>query len=305
MYKYDGLQRVRYFAGQLLTADDFVTEQAYWIERQRRHNRHLHGWGVIKGLEVSIDGLKVFVEPGMAIDCAGNEIFLGKRAVLVAPRAAREIYIVVEYCEIERNPLPIICGPECSDSAMVVNTRVQEECRVYFSNSNPNSNHDGTGPGTSGCGSPHPIAIARLQKLVKGFHLIKCGQRVAHPTASKIIEPIKSTIMEFEKFLHWLTAHLEEHKQAATLGENSTFNARIGVDGRSLLIEFGSRGKSGQLSYDRLKLVWDRYMSLGNRKNLTSEYTDPSWPETPDRILAPYAAALIRDFGNDYQNSCQ
>lgn len=179
MYKYGGLQRVRYFAGQLLTVDDFVTEQAYWIERQRRHNRCLHGWGVIEGLEVSIGGLKLFVEPGMAIDCAGNEIFLGTRAELVAPRMAREIYIVVEYCETERNPLPIICGPECSDSAKVVNTRTQEECRVYFLDSNPNANHDGTGPGTSGCGSPHPIAIARLQRAAKDFQLIKCGQRIA------------------------------------------------------------------------------------------------------------------------------
>jgi hypothetical protein len=179
MYKYGGLQRVRYSALQLLTADDFVTEQAYWIGRQRRHNRYLHGWGVIEGLEVSIDGLKAFVEPGMAIDCAGNEIFLGTRAELVAPRMARETYIVVEYCETETNPLPIICGPECSDSAKVVNTRIQEACCVYFLDSNPNANHDGAGPGTSGCGSPHPIAIARLQRAVKGFQLIKCGQRIA------------------------------------------------------------------------------------------------------------------------------
>lgn len=177
MYQYGGLQRVRYVTGQLLTADDFVTEQAYWIERQRRHNRYLHGWGVVKGLEVSIDGLKVLVEPGMAIDCAGNEIFLGTRAELVTPRKAREIHVVVEYCETERNPVPIICGPESSDSAKVANTRIQEECRVYFSDSNPNANHDGTGPGTPGCGSPHPIAIARLQRVVNGFQLIKCGQR--------------------------------------------------------------------------------------------------------------------------------
>lgn len=179
MYKYGGLQRVRYFAGQLLTADDFATEQAYWIERQRRHNRRLHGWGVVEGLGVSIDGPKVFVEPGMAIDCAGNEIFLGTRAELVTPRKTRELYVVVEYCEAERNPLPISCGPECSDSAKVVNTRIQEECRVCLLDSNPNANHDGTGPGTSGCGAAHPIAIARLQRAAKGFLLIKCGQRIA------------------------------------------------------------------------------------------------------------------------------
>lgn len=108
--------------------------------------------------------------------------------------------------------------------------------------------------------------------------------------------------MNFENFVHWLTTHLGERKPTATLGGNSKFNANIDVDGKSLFFEFGSRGKTGKLSYDKLKVIWDRHVSLGGRKNLTSEYTDPSWPETPDRILAPYAAALIRDFENNFQN---
>ena len=86
-----------------------------------------------------------------------------------------------------------------------------------------------------------------------------------------------------------------------TLGERSEFKAEIRDDGNLLFIEYGTRGNFGYLSRNQLSIVWDRYMNLGNRKEMTSEYTDPNWTETPDRVLAPYAAALIRDFENDFQ----
>ena len=105
----------------------------------------------------------------MAIDCAGNEIFLSSRVELDAPSKSRELYLVAEYCETEGNPVPIFPGTEFA------NTRIHEECRVYIMDIDPNSNHDGIGPGTPGCGSPHPMCIARL----KGLELIKYGQRAA------------------------------------------------------------------------------------------------------------------------------
>ena len=45
-------ERLRYFPRQLLTADDMRTEQQYFREKLRRHNRMLHGWGVVCGLQV-------------------------------------------------------------------------------------------------------------------------------------------------------------------------------------------------------------------------------------------------------------
>lgn len=47
------LERVRYFPRQLITAADMRAEQAYFLNRMRRHNRMLHGWGVTCGLQVS------------------------------------------------------------------------------------------------------------------------------------------------------------------------------------------------------------------------------------------------------------
>jgi len=46
------LERLRYFPRQLMTADDMRAEQQYFREKARRHNRYLHGWGVVCGCTV-------------------------------------------------------------------------------------------------------------------------------------------------------------------------------------------------------------------------------------------------------------
>jgi hypothetical protein len=67
--------RVRYLHGQLLTAEDLEDEQRYHVEMHRLHNRWLHGWGVVSGLEVkAAEGWTVQVEPGYALDAYGREI---------------------------------------------------------------------------------------------------------------------------------------------------------------------------------------------------------------------------------------
>jgi hypothetical protein len=46
------LVRLRYFYGQMLGAADFQAEQDYFREKLKLHNRCLHGYGVVCGLEV-------------------------------------------------------------------------------------------------------------------------------------------------------------------------------------------------------------------------------------------------------------
>lgn len=73
------LERPQYFAGQLLTAEDFSQEQTYLRERLRRHNRLLHGWGVVCGLSVEpAEDWVVRVEPGYALDRNGDEIVIAR-----------------------------------------------------------------------------------------------------------------------------------------------------------------------------------------------------------------------------------
>ena len=72
-------QTRRFFAGQLLTESELNTEQAYVIAKNRLHNRYLHGWGVVCGLEVvcACEGF-VHVKSGYAIDPCGNDIIVCK-----------------------------------------------------------------------------------------------------------------------------------------------------------------------------------------------------------------------------------
>ncbi len=71
-------ERPRYFAGQLLTEAELNTEQGYVRAKNRLHNRYLHGWGVVCGLEVVCHDCPgwVTVKPGYAIDPCGEDIVL-------------------------------------------------------------------------------------------------------------------------------------------------------------------------------------------------------------------------------------
>jgi hypothetical protein len=80
--------RNRYFTGRYLTARDFSLEQGYFLSRHRLHNRLLHGWGIVCGLEVGPHEHPnctnhVVVQPGIAIDCCGREIVLEQPQVVV------------------------------------------------------------------------------------------------------------------------------------------------------------------------------------------------------------------------------
>lgn len=46
-------ERLNYFYGQLLGVQDFRDEQRYFLEKMRLHNRCLHGYGAVCGLEVT------------------------------------------------------------------------------------------------------------------------------------------------------------------------------------------------------------------------------------------------------------
>jgi hypothetical protein len=43
------LERPRYYPGQLMTPEELILEQDYHRDKMRRHNRLLHGWGVVCG----------------------------------------------------------------------------------------------------------------------------------------------------------------------------------------------------------------------------------------------------------------
>jgi hypothetical protein len=108
------LSRPEYREGSYLTAAECSLEQNYRLQSMRRHNRRLHGWGVVCGLWV-VPGddpshpWQVQVCPGYAIGPYGDEIevrdrtsidlrdFLWSRPRLFERNVARFIYVVVRY----------------------------------------------------------------------------------------------------------------------------------------------------------------------------------------------------------------
>lgn len=74
-----GLQclcRPRFFAGQLLTEEDLNRLDHYILEKNKLHNRYLHGWGVVCGLEVVCHPCEnmVTVKSGYALSPCGEDI---------------------------------------------------------------------------------------------------------------------------------------------------------------------------------------------------------------------------------------
>ena len=79
-------KRPRFFKSQFLELRDFEDEQTYHLEMLRRHNRGLHGWGIVRdGLQVTLSSDKtgLLISPGSAIDNQGQEIVLDKEGVLL------------------------------------------------------------------------------------------------------------------------------------------------------------------------------------------------------------------------------
>ena len=146
-------ERPRYYARQLITADDLTLEQDYFRSKLRLHNRLLHGWGVVCGAEVSYvpkanstetEPWLVMVKPGYILGPYGDEIYIDcERKVdlrsgstvgvtgepcgemvdpwcneIYEPRDNGKLYVAVKYKQVATRPVrvqPIGCG--CDDTA--------------------------------------------------------------------------------------------------------------------------------------------------------------------------------------------
>lgn len=124
--------RQRYFAGRLLTADDFRQEQEYHINARRRLNLALLGAGVVWGLNVSAsgDGSGVEVSPGVAIDGHGREIIVPcAQVVALDNHGPRRVALLLGYREelIE----PILALGNGDNGGREEPSRVREAFRLW------------------------------------------------------------------------------------------------------------------------------------------------------------------------------
>jgi hypothetical protein len=78
---YEGLERTRYYPHQLVGADDLTQDQRYVRDKLRRHNRLLHGWGVVCGACVRLNRrnpCEIIVDPGYILGPQGDEIVISE-----------------------------------------------------------------------------------------------------------------------------------------------------------------------------------------------------------------------------------
>jgi hypothetical protein len=167
------IERTRYFARQLVGPDDLTQDQLYFREKLRRHNRMLHGWGIVCGARVKRlprdkSGCKVIVEPGYILGPYGDEIVIDEALTVDlcsealvgdsadpcagsdpwcsdvrAERPADEFfYLAVRYEDCPTRPVRVYgCGCGC-DEAECEYSRVRDDYVIRVLNELPESYAD-------------------------------------------------------------------------------------------------------------------------------------------------------------------
>jgi hypothetical protein len=166
MAESNSLARPRFFSGKLLTAEDFEQEQQYVIEKQKRHNRSLHGFGIVSGLNVTTGSRKIAVEPGLALDCQGNEIVIGT-VQLLSPTATgdacRAAYVNIRYAEEGLEPVTADGGANTST--------IKESFQIAIEQENCNRGHRHVRARWLACGTLHALTIAKLKHSAQGWRV--------------------------------------------------------------------------------------------------------------------------------------
>jgi hypothetical protein len=128
-------ERNHWYVGKLMGPRDFAADPDYLLSRHRLHNRMLHGWGIVCGLEVEHDPRPecarrwVVVTPGLALDCHGRELVLKHELRFELPLDSEHtepFLLALRYTETAIEQVPVL-DPEhgCAGSRTAAN-RVRE-----------------------------------------------------------------------------------------------------------------------------------------------------------------------------------
>jgi len=172
------MKRVNYFSGMLLTAEDLSTDQQYYREKQKMHNRCLHGYGVVCGLEVAMRRGMIHVSPGLGLACTGDEIIVDAPAKVPLPNMRGGAYLTIRFAERESDPVP------APGKDGIVNSRIEESFEIAFEAHDPCHGHAHSRPSRLACGRPHSFPLAKLVRGREGWSIDRQFHppRVASPT---------------------------------------------------------------------------------------------------------------------------
>jgi hypothetical protein len=173
----ESLKRLRFFTGQVLTAESLELEQKYFREKQKRHNRTLHGFGIVSGLKVIVDAGQIIVGPGLALDCEGNELLMPASVVLSsAPGNWQSAYVQIGFAEVYTDLIPAggIAGTALAvdcELEMTQAATITEGCELVVVQENTNRSHRHLRARWLACGQPHALTIAKLKRSSHGWRV--------------------------------------------------------------------------------------------------------------------------------------
>jgi hypothetical protein len=142
------VERNRYFTGKSMMARDFRADQDYFLSHHRLHNRLMHGWGVVCGLNVvrhpneDCAKLWVVIRGGIAFDCCGRELIMAKDRAFELPLptqdesdesyadTGRPFVLCLRYLEQDVEPVPLLYDDCNGEPRPVVPNRVREEACI-------------------------------------------------------------------------------------------------------------------------------------------------------------------------------
>ena len=162
------LRRPRFFSGKLVTPADLELQQQYFREKLKRHNRSLHGFGIVSGLKVSVNSGQILVESGLALDCEGNELAIETAQTVVAPPIDwRTAFVNIRFVEEDACLVP---SPEPADDPNLPAT-VTDSFELVVTEENSNRGHRHLRARWLACGRPHVLTIARLRHSSQGWRV--------------------------------------------------------------------------------------------------------------------------------------
>ncbi len=154
------VKRLHYFSGQTLSAADFALEQQYFREKLKRHNRYLHGSGLVAGMEVSVENHhEVVVAPGLLLDCTGEEIYVPEAVRIAPPDVNHVAFLMIRYAE---QPVGFVPTPGGEGQEERQALYIAETFELSYEYDDPYMGHEEDPLVWVPCGKSHALPLAKL-----------------------------------------------------------------------------------------------------------------------------------------------
>ncbi len=140
-------ERLNFFKGLFVLAEDWQKDQRYHLDKRRMHNMYLHTPGVVFGcledLKVTIirEGTAINIAPGYAMDGLGRDLYLPESKEIQLPplrsfNPPTKVYITLRSHERETDMRANHANPQYSGNAFIA-----EESMVEFTKEPPDNNN--------------------------------------------------------------------------------------------------------------------------------------------------------------------